>query len=264
MDRKARSANHRIKELELELSQTPIDYDEPLLWMPLKRDIIVVGYLSHDQYSENPIDSCDGMGKFILKHDLSDYLSHVGLTKEHEPDIEEFIEIVHRLRGSEDAWCEENTIAALLMWEEAYLQGKVGTQYAKALTTKWANGYRETSVIERRELVEIVWIPDECLLEHINSLPEKKRDKEAEKCFQQALNEFNAWAEGDCYGVSIDVFARIASSQYDLQDNDSCWGYVGHKWAIRSLKDEFKAHVKHLKGQRNATSSCTSHHPSIG
>lgn len=68
------------------------------------------------------------------------------------------------------------------------------------------------------------------------------RYQAAKELAQQALDEYNAWLSGDCYGCVIETF-QITNDEngttYTQIDQDSCWGYVGSDWAKSALQDEF-------------------------
>lgn len=68
--------------------------------------------------------------------------------------------------------------------------------------------------------------------------------KEALICARQAVEVFNDWCAGRCYGVVVEVMSPIGDTIDD--EEDSCWGYVGEENAEESLKDTVEAKVKHL------------------
>lgn len=69
------------------------------------------------------------------------------------------------------------------------------------------------------------------------------RQQAADELAQQALDEYNAWISGDCYGCVTEVFQieRDDSGErtYTQLNQDSCWGYIGSDWAETALRDEF-------------------------
>ncbi len=237
----------RVRAFDLELNHTPKEYCAMHFWMQCGGKRVVVGYLAHDEHCHNPLDGCDGSGKIVTQHDDKQFRAHIDHSPDSEPVLDQFIEILARLKGIKvDEFHEDEDInAARLMFDEALNQGKVGTAYAVALVEQHQSGYREWN----KGTIDAVWIPDKSLLEHIDSFPIEKRREEARKCFENALEEYNSWAEGDCYGVVIDVFVKRECGEYhhDDEESNSCWGYVGHIWAKSTLKDEFECNVKHYR-----------------
>ena len=89
-----------------------------------------------------------------------------------------------------------------------------------------------------------VWVPDQCLREEMDSIKTNEgidvaRSKAVEFA-RQALESYNAWLAGDCYGVAVDVFST-EGDRLKLIDESAVWGYVGRKWAEESLSEEVRA-----------------------
>jgi hypothetical protein len=61
----------------------------------------------------------------------------------------------------------------------------------------------------------------------------------AVECAEQALEEYNAWLSGSCYGVCVEVF----DGQGARVRQDDCWGYVGEDWARQTLDEQVEAMV---------------------
>jgi hypothetical protein len=53
---------------------------------------------------------------------------------------------------------------------------------------------------------------------------------EAVSCATGAVEEYNKWLSGDCWGVCVEVFDAKGEPVEDEQD--SCWGYIGESYAI--------------------------------
>jgi hypothetical protein len=238
-------------ELELTFEHRKREWcGEYRFWRSRDGKVIVVGYLCYDQDCSDPIASCDGSGKIETKHTDSTFLEHVGRDTEGEPILEEFFETIARLRGVEveELNDDEEVIAiAKNMWEEAYERGKVGTPFAVPLDEAYHSGYREWS---GRGTIDAVWVPDPSLVEHLDSIKdEEERKLEARRCFEAALEEYNNWAEGDCYGVVIDVFRREHKDdpyERDGEAHEACWGYVGRDYAEEELDATFESTKKYL------------------
>lgn len=64
----------------------------------------------------------------------------------------------------------------------------------------------------------------------------------AEELAQQALDEYNKWLSGDCYGCVVEIFQDVADDgppNYEQIDSDHCWGFIGSDNAEENLKSEF-------------------------
>lgn len=53
-----------------------------------------------------------------------------------------------------------------------------------------------------------------------------------------ALDEYNAWLAGDCWGTVLQHYERNDSGEWEPIDEDACWGYIGSKNANESLESE--------------------------
>ena len=52
--------------------------------------------------------------------------------------------------------------------------------------------------------------------------------------------EYTAWANGDCWGVCVDVFDLDGKKIED----DACWGHIGSEYAEEELEREIDRHAK--------------------
>jgi hypothetical protein len=256
MDRKTRSAEARIKELDLELqfagkANYACNYQ---FWMKRGGSIVVAGYMASDGDCSDPLESCDGVGKIITRHEDRAFRRLVGCDDSDMPEMDEYLQQLARLRGINIDEIVSDRLAvqaAFDMWSEARKRGLIGTPYAQALMMS-QRGYQWTDIDkDGNKLIEAVWVPDKYLLEHIMSFPEKDRFAEAEKCFNDALDEYNKWAEGDCWGVCLDVFRRIDGEYIlDQDSSEACWGYIGNEHASEMLDEEISAMKAHLKKEQ--------------
>lgn len=55
---------------------------------------------------------------------------------------------------------------------------------------------------------------------------------------KSVLEEYNQWLAGDCYGTVVEIFTK-QDGEWVLQDEDSCWGYVGENYAKQELASLF-------------------------
>ena len=83
------------------------------------------------------------------------------------------------------------------------------------------------------------YIPRDVVLRELAPTPGRKRV--SRKLLEQVygfiraeVGEFSAWLDGDCYGVII----RDTRTDEEL---DSCWGFVGHDYAMTSAREMLKS-----------------------
>lgn len=86
-----------------------------------------------------------------------------------------------------------------------------------------------------------VWVPDDVLREELDEIRksnglEVARSKAVEFA-GQALESYNAWLSGDCYGVAVDVFVAEGDRLKRIDDS-SVWGYIGRRWAEEAMGEE--------------------------
>jgi hypothetical protein len=62
------------------------------------------------------------------------------------------------------------------------------------------------------------------------------------ECARQALEEYNAWLSGECYGVVVEWF-----KDGEQVDHDACWGHVGTDYAETELETTFEATCQFLE-----------------
>lgn len=91
-----------------------------------------------------------------------------------------------------------------------------------------------------------VWVPDDVLTEDLSAIKaaegmEVARAKAVEFA-SQALEPYNDWLAGNCFGIAVDVFAE-ESGQMKLVDESAVWGYIGSKWAESALAAEVNAMI---------------------
>ena len=236
-------------DLDFELVHDEDSCDE-MAYMSPSGDHVIIGYLSPDSDgSGDPFDG-DGMGEII--HEADDFPAvreHLGYTSEGRPNIGLQTELVMRLLGfsncdfddlnGEDV--ERVEVAATHLWDAAKLKGKVGTPYVQGLHIY--NGF--ISQADDISRVNAVWIPDSCWLECINDRPEQERSAWYEKDLKSTLDTYEDYLQGNVYGVCVEHYKQQPDGTYELLDEDACWGYVGHKYALESVTDDFECAVAH-------------------
>lgn len=84
---------------------------------------------------------------------------------------------------------------------------------------------------------ESCWVPDKYLREELEKIADpKERRAKAVEYAEQAVKQYNAWANGDCYGVIVQVHELDGA----IVEEDACWGYVGGDYAMESLAEQVK------------------------
>lgn len=248
--RKSNSVEETVRIFNLELS-----YSDSIIhhfWKPKNSDVIVVGYIVHDDNCDSPLTYTEGSGKIESN---GHWKHHIGRDSYGCPQYDEQIEFVRRLRGvhPDDDTTQDIIEVAESLWQELWARGKIGTPYAVPLKEKYHGGYEEVENSENAR-IDAVWIPDNAALEHINSYPESERRIRAKELFEAVIDEYNKWAEGDCYGAVVDIFIR-RGDDYELDNSEACWGYIGNDHAEQELKFEFEAIKKWINTKEKTCNS---------
>jgi hypothetical protein len=69
----------------------------------------------------------------------------------------------------------------------------------------------------------------------------RRARKVAIACAAIAVDEYNKWLMGDCYGVCVDTF----DAECDKIADDACWGYIGREYAMEELTSRVEWELKH-------------------
>ena len=95
-------------------------------------------------------------------------------------------------------------------------------------------GMQDRFDISRRAAV---WVPDQCLRDELVKIDDSAaRRAQAMIRAEQALDEYNAWVNGECYGVVVQTHDLSGT----LIESDSCWGFIGEaaEEALDEMLDE--------------------------
>ena len=89
-----------------------------------------------------------------------------------------------------------------------------------------------------------VWVPDEVLRDDLDEIRKANgldaaRAKAVEYA-SQALEAYNDWLSGDCYGVVVDVFVAERDRLKRVEES-SVWGYIGRRWAEEAMIEEVRS-----------------------
>ncbi len=80
-----------------------------------------------------------------------------------------------------------------------------------------------------------VWIPDDYLREELMKLQGDERRTQAVKYCKQFLKVYNAILSGEVYGCIV----QTHDENGEPIEMDSCWGVVGGKFALETLKTDY-------------------------
>lgn len=69
------------------------------------------------------------------------------------------------------------------------------------------------------------------------------RQRAAEEIARSAVQEYNAWLSGDCWGVVVITF-KLVDGKYEEANHDAVWGFVGREIAENELKASFEFAVE--------------------
>ena len=90
---------------------------------------------------------------------------------------------------------------------------------------------------------EAVWAPDKHLQEELAKIEDPDaRYAQAVIYAEQAVELYNAWSSGDCYGVVVQTHDKEGA----MEDEDAVWGYVGGEHAEEELALCMKYRMKEI------------------
>lgn len=86
-----------------------------------------------------------------------------------------------------------------------------------------------------------VWVPDKCATENIEiltaGLSEDGKKLAIDEYVRGILNQYNCYLSGEVYGISICKY----SINLGLLSEDTCWNFVGAKYAIEEMRSQVNA-----------------------
>jgi len=284
----------------------PVTGLDPIL-KQLSDGRFVLGYLSQDSDTENPLENSDGMGKIYdrrsrhaRKESIDKFFEETGLGRDGEPENPRnpHAVLLDVYDHSGEAWsihgegmqCRWDTTRMGGVWvpDEACLEHIQSKARQMLLPEGTKISYESkhnpdgTTIMRPAKPGEHSYRPDENVVpdeRYYNvitwTLPDgrshggyknfvtaamaaakamgikldkdvivKNEYKVAVECARQALESFNSWLSGDCYGVVVEV---LDAEGEQSEDEDACWGYIGHKYAEETLTDEVESKVKRME-----------------
>ena len=146
-------------------------------------------------------------------------------------------------------------------WEHSVKEGQIGDPYAVVLDCYehggqvWSLSGGGTRCRWDTAVGAGVWVPDDSLRSELDELRKGEglamARAQAREYASQALESYNAWLAGDCYGVSVASFHRSSDGKYEPIQEDACWGYVGSKWALEIMREEAEGAMSYLQKQQS-------------
>lgn len=69
----------------------------------------------------------------------------------------------------------------------------------------------------------------------------KGKQRAAQELAQSALDTYNDWLSGNVFGVVVATYINTNTQEnpeWEYENSDECWGYIGSEWAIDALAEE--------------------------
>lgn len=79
------------------------------------------------------------------------------------------------------------------------------------------------------------------------------RVRAAEELASQACETYTSWANGDCYGIVVELHEPVPGVDGDtcfVEELSSCWGFIGGDWAEEDLKSSWQYYVNEYTKQQ--------------
>jgi hypothetical protein len=275
---KYRTRTQHCLELETEESKCSIEVQFPVYEgsgkvVEFTDGSLVVGYLCHDEHCENPLEDCDGVGKIIDRRHCRpedkrevDRLLKIGdYADDEELERDPYCVLLDVYSHGGDAWslrgegmqCSWDTSHGAGLWvPDKYCRDSIASEVLEKLLpagieVKYANEaytYTLKDGDSRRGYKTMMdaWLGAAAVLGFDTS--KLKEDMKAGireaagKAAAADVETYNAWLNGDCYGVCTERFD--ANREPIPFGDEACWGYIGLKFAKESLEDSLKWAIK--------------------
>lgn len=183
----------------------------------------IVGYLIYDECAEDPFTFDDGLGTI--------YRAGRNVTQEERRDC--FLALGLDLDGcaidaQDDPDGSKGDLDAVIL--DCYEHG----------CQKWSVHGHGTMCAWDTSRGAGVWVPNSVIRPELEKIKdEEERRLSAIKYAEQALDVYNAWLNGEVYGVVVNVFDAWGKEIEGA--GDSCCGYYGADDATAALLDMMKA-----------------------
>lgn len=237
-------------------------------------DVTVIGYLSHDPYMENPLDTTDVLGKIYdgrcKSLDRCHYLSALGYNADGDKigDGNPYAVLLSVYSHSGEVWAvagsSEESMFPDPQWDVSFSAGVwVPTEelmenieynvWASLLPERidvhWANGDVELTMPDgkRRKGYKSFVSAAKAAARRLGIKPDRKMleakiRKECVEAAGHAVDVLNKWLMGDCWGVCVEAF-KGEDSFYA----DDSWGFIDHADCERLMKSNVESLLNFLK-----------------
>lgn len=171
----------------------------------------VLAFLVRDEFPADPFEEFDEGDFYQFGRDYKHYTPR--------PDIEEFKSIVRANPGR---------VVTVDSCGDGYRAGHL-------VTPQMCRGDRRTG--ENSEAEKLLDDSDGYYI-----APEDATNPE--QYAKGSIEQYSAWCEGDVYGIAIWEYTRSSISKpwEDTDRGNECWGYYGYKYALETLREEFKSY----------------------
>ena len=197
-------------ELELELPHAMsfiMDYKDVLI--SSENDRITIGYLADDGDCDNPLDDdC--------------YMGHIYEARRFGPTLADF----NQAMGIDEYGQRFRARDPFAVMLDYYEHGQCSYSVA-------GEGMQC-----RFDTVKgnVCWVPSDELRVELLALPLDQQQARCVELAKQAATTYTDWRNGNCFGVVV--------ASYDLEgnlieDDMTCWGFIGDDYAYASLKNDY-------------------------
>lgn len=236
-----------VIDFELEIEPSRVMRTEDYYLDAPDANTFVLAYLADDPDCENPLECCDGVGRVYSEHrraskeDLDKVREVWGLDNYGEQRWPEYLEqAAEQLQGEGEALAEPSELdvarRAKELWASSLDPFAVSLDCYEHGGQHWS--VRDEDMHGRWGMArgDGVWVPDTSCREHIESFPKEQQRAKAEECAKQALEEYNLWLAGECFGIVAERHVRTATG-WGREAQEACWGFVGTKAALEEMLD---------------------------
>lgn len=171
----------------------------------------------YDGDCENPLESCDAMGR----------IRSLGRRHSNRISPEEFEELTgFDPRTGEFEGGSDRDAVALSYYEHGNHVWFVKGETPAGVEYLW-DGVR----------VAGLWQPDEALLAEVKGLRKAARREKMVEFARQACALYTTWGNGECYGYRVAVGPADEDDPDGAEEVDSCWGFVGWDSVVEAARE---------------------------
>lgn len=140
-------------------------------------------------------------------------------------------------------------------WRQCLDEGLIGDPFAVPLSIIQRGWNEKASLCEPLE-ANAAWTPDPCLERELKEARKRLGLKEAKAMARrfaaEAIEAWNEWAAGECYGVRVLVIGRAPDGDPYVLDEESVWGFIGRAAAEEELVSMMAAARERFRARKAA------------